>query len=286
MREQLGRDVLGAVEVRIAAVPDEMRALGPTEDIPPYAPAVAFSKHHLVVASVGSPRTLGQTDLGTALSHALAHVALDEVLDGRPAPLWLHEGYAAHVVGDSASARAQMLVMATLKQRMYGIAEMGARFPADAPESSLAYAQAADLTRFLSEKPRRSSFVVMLEKARGGEDFDRALEAAYGSSVASVEGAWHQDMARRYGFLPVFLAGIAIWGFCAAVVFLRRYRERRNVRADKPLPDAEIFSAIEMAVARAERMPARAHGEGTGSAILPETDVPKVEHEGDWHTLH
>jgi len=222
MREQLGRDVLGAVEVRIAAVPDEMRALGPTEDIPPYAPAVAFSKHHLVVASVGSPRTLGQTDLGTALSHALAHVALDEVLDGRPAPLWLHEGYAAHVVGDSASARAQMLVMATLKQRMYGIAEMGARFPADAPESSLAYAQAADLTRFLSEKPRRSSFVVMLEKARGGEDFDRALEAAYGSSVASVEGAWHRDMARRSGFLPVFLAGIAISGLCLAVVFLPR----------------------------------------------------------------
>ncbi|MBK9264781.1 MAG: hypothetical protein IPM54_33975 [Polyangiaceae bacterium] len=288
MSTQLGRDVLGAIEIRIAAIPDEMRTLGPIEDIPPYAPAIAFSKHKLIVASLGSPRSLEQTDLGTALSHALAHVALDEALDGRFAPLWLHEGYAAHVAGDGTSARAQLMVMATLQRQVYGIAEIGPRFPADAPESSLAFAQAADLTRFLSDKPRRASFVAMLEKTRDGEEFDRALEAAYGSSLASIEGAWHRDMARRYAFLPVFLAGIAIWVLCAAIVFLRRYLERRKARADKPPRDAEAerISAIEMAVARAERMPVRGRGESMGSAIPLEAEVPKVEHEGDWHTLH
>jgi hypothetical protein len=293
MSAQLGREVLGAVEIRIAAVPEEMRTLGPTEDISQYAPAIAFSKHKLVVASLGSPRSLEQTDLGSALVHALAHVALDEALDGRPAPLWLHEGYAAHVAGEGASVRAEQLVMATLQQRLFDIAEIDARFPVDAPESSLAYAQAADLTRFLSDKPRRASFVSMLEKTRKGEDFSGALEAAYASSSGAIGGAWHRDMARRYGFLPVFLVGIAVWVFCAAAIFLRRYLDKRRAQPEKPSRDtsnagvaAERISAIEMVVARAERMPVRGRGESMGNTIPPEAEVPKVEHVGDWHTLH
>ncbi len=288
--EQLGREVLATLEIRIAALPEEMHTLGPTEDVPSYAPAIAFSKHKLIVATLGSPRSLDQTDLGGALSHALAHVALDEVLDGKPAPLWLHEGYAARIAEDAATARAQMLVMATLQQRLFGIAEIGARFPVDAPETSLAYAQAADLTRFLSDKPRRVAFATMLEKVHGGEDFDRALGGAYGSSLASIERAWHRDMARRYGFLPVFLSCVAIWAFCAALIFLRRYFERGRDRQEKPSREvqlanleAERMSAIE---ARAERIPVRSRVEGMGSVIPPEAEVPKVEHEGDWFTLH
>jgi len=293
MRAQLGRDVLEALEIRIAAVPDEMRTLGPTEDIAHYAPAIAFSKHHLVITSLGSPRSLEQNDLGPAIAHALAHVALDEVVADRPIPLWFHEGYAAQVAGDGRSTRAQALVMAALQQRLLGIAEMNARFPMDAPESSSAYAQAADLTRFLSDKPYQNKFISLLERTRGGEHFDLALEGAYGARLSKLEDDWHRQMARRYGFLPVFLAGMGVWAICASVIVGRRVLERRKTRSDKPsrenpqqMPEVERISAIEMVVARAERMPVRGRGESMGATIPPEAEVPKVEHEGDWHTLH
>lgn len=293
LRTQLGRNVLETVEIRIGAVSDEMRTLGPTEDISHYAPAIAFSKSRLVITSLGSPRSLEQTDLGTTLTHALAHVALDEALDDRPVPLWFHEGYAAHVAGDGGTARAQVLVMAALQQRLLSISDMNARFPMDTPESSLPYAHAADLARFLSDKPNKSNFISLLEKRRSGESFDVAFETAYGLRLSMLEDDWHRSMARRYGFLPVFLAAMAVWALCAAIFFVRRRLERQKARSDKPtgddlqtLPEVERTSAIEMVVARAERMPIRGRGEGTGATIPPETEVPKVEHDGDWFTLH
>lgn len=293
LRTQLGHDVLETLEIRIGAVPEEMRTLGPTEDISHYAPAIAFSKQRLIITSLGSPRSLEQTDLGATLVHALAHVALDEALEDRPVPLWLHEGYAAHVAGDGRSARAQVLVVAALQQRIWTISDINARFPMDAPESSLAYAHAADLARFLTDKPNQNKFITMLEKRRSGEQFDVAFEAAYGSRLSTIEDDWHRSMARRYGFLPVFLAAIAVWAFCATIFFLRGTLRRRKSQSDKPsrekqaqLPEIERMPAIEMVVARAERMPVRERGESTGAIIPPEAEVPKVEHEGDWHTLH
>ena len=293
MRAQLGRDVLEALEIRIAAVPDEMRTLGPTEDIAHYAPAIAFSKHRLIITSLGSPRSLEQNDLGPAISHALAHVALDEAVADQSVPLWFHEGYAAQVAGEGRSARAQVLVMAALQQRLLGIADMNARFPMDAPESSSAYAHAADLTRYLSDKPYQNKFISLITQTRGGEHFDLALEGAYGAKLSTLEEDWHRHMARRYGFLPVFLAAMGVWAICALVIMLRRVLERRKTRTNKPsrenplpLPEVERISAIEIVVARAERMPVRGRGESTGATIPPEAEVPKVEHEGDWHTLH
>lgn len=293
IREQLGKDVLAAIEIRVAALPEEMRTLGPTEDFSHYASTIAFSKYKLVVTSLGSPRSLERNDLGPALAHALAHVALDEVVEDHSVPLWFHEGYAAHVAGDGRSARAQRLVFATLQERLYGFADMQARFPVDAPESSLAYAHAADLTRFLLEKPNQKNFHLLLEKTRTGDSFDTALPAAYGMPTANLEMVWHGSMARRYAFLPIFLAAMAILAGCAAVITAKKIVVQRRARQEKPtrevaqhLPESERISAIEMVVARAERMPQQTRGESTGALIPLETEVPKVEHEGDWHTLH
>ena len=293
LRAALGQDVLQTLEIRIAAVPDELKTLGPTEDIADYAPAIAFSRHRLILTSLGSPRSLGQNDLSLALAHALAHMALDEMVHDRPIPLWLHEGFAAHIGGDPHSTRAQRMVMTALREHLMSIADMNARFPIDAPESSAAYAHAADLTRFLLEKPHQKQFLDTLGKIGNGQDFDGAFEAAYGARLTTFEPVWQTQMARRYAFLPAFLSALGLWGLCMAAIYLRRYVQRRKVRPEQPLReevrapmDAEHISALEMAVARAERLPVRERGESTGAPIILETEVPKVEHEGDWHTLH
>jgi hypothetical protein len=297
---ELGRDVLAGVEIRVAAVPDEMRTLGPVEDVPAYAPALVYSKHRLVVTSLRSPRSPEPTDLGATLKHALAHLALDEALDHRPVPVWLHEGHSAFFAGDASTARAQALVLATLKRRLLPLSELESSFPADAPEGSLAYAQSADLARFLTDKPRRGAFAAMISKMREGEHFEQALASAYEVNAPLLEQSWRKDVARRYGFLPVFVAGAAIWLVFGVILFVRRAAERRREKArllarkaQRPRHelDGEVI-AVAMGPA-AMRMTAESviaelearENEG-GTTILPETDVPKVEHEGDWHTLH
>lgn len=291
MRTELGREVLSTLEIRIAAVPEELHTLGPIEDISPYAPAIGFSKHRLVMTSLGSPRSLEPTDLSVVLTHALAHVALDETLEDHAVPVWFHEGYAAHVAGEGRSARAQAMVMAAMQQRLLGIADMTARFPADAPESSVAYAHAADFVTYLSDKPHTKSFAHLLERTRQGESFDVALPAAYGMTTSRVEEAWRASMARRYGFLPVFLGAMAVWAVIAMAIYGRKLWQERKERLEKPLreanrPEPERISMIDLVLARAERMPTRGRGESTGATIPMEAEVPKVEHEGDWHTLH
>jgi hypothetical protein len=299
MSELLGREVLDAVEIRVAAVPEEVRSLGPMEDVPGYAPALAFSKQRLVVTSLGSHRSLEPTDLGVALPHALAHVALDEALDHKPAPLWLHEGFAAHVAGEASAIRAQALLLATLQRRLQGIAALEGGLPADAPETSLAYAQAADLARFLTDKPRRAAFVGALDRTRSGEPFEQALAAAHEAPLGQIELAWREDLARRYGFLPVFLAGIGVWTFCVLVLFARRVIERRRAGTSpaprnetRPLPPEPPslpqprprHAPAPLIIERIDSI--ESAREDIGRTFPPEAEVPKVEHDGDWHTLH
>jgi hypothetical protein len=300
MTEELGREVLPKLEIRVAAVPEEMRSLGPTEDVPSYAPAVVFSKERLVVTSLGSPRSLEPTDLATTLRHALAHAALDEAADHKPVPLWLHEGYAVHVAGDAAAMRAEALVVATLKKRLIPLAALESSFPPDAPETSLAYAEAADLVRFLTDKPRRASFAAAVERVRAGEPFERALAAAYDADLATIEQSWRKDLGRRHGFLPVFLVGASVWALAALVIFLRRAAERRKLSpAEPPRKPARVLVAEAAPPAEPSRIETRERApasvpslrvsmerEGRGKPMVPETDVPKVEHDGDWHTLH
>jgi hypothetical protein len=302
MSEELGREVLPKLDIRVAAVPEEMRSLGPTEDVPSYAPALVFSKERLIVTSLGSPRSLEPTDLATTLRHALGHAALDEAADHKPVPLWLHEGYAVHVAGDAAAMRAEALVVATLKKRLIPLAALEASFPPDAPETSLAYAEAADLVRFLIDKPRRASFAAAIEHVRAGEPFERALSTAYEADLATIEQSWRKDLGRRHGFLPVFLVGIGVWALAAIVIFMRRMAERRRVRPAEPsrrplrVQPAEPAPAVEPlrpAPETRERAPLSAppsgiaaEREGMGQPMVPETEVPKVEVDGDWHTLH
>jgi hypothetical protein len=298
LSKELGQTVLAQVEIRVAAVPDEMRTLGPTEDVPGYAPALVFPRQKLIVTSLGSPRSLEPPDLEATLRHALGHLALDEALDHRPVPIWLHEGYAVHVAGDTAGARGQALLLASLRKRLIDLPDLEASFPADAPESSLAYAEAADLVRFLMDKPRQASFAAMVRRVREGEPFEKALSGAYESDLGKLATSWRKDLARRYGFLPIFLVGVLAWAVAALVLLARRMRKRRAEAKAPPRRSLRVDRATVTPVERSSRLAVRASvqraarqrtpvlPEGMGEALPPDADVPKVEHEGQWHTLH
>lgn len=301
----LEADVLPVVEVRIAAVPGEMARLSPTEP-PGYTTAVAWSELNLVVMSLASPVSLEPPRPADVLRHELAHIALDQAVGNRPLPRWFHEGYAVAFAGDHRPLRAQTLCFAALRGRLLHLSELEANLPADAPHASIAYAEAADFLRFLGRAEAKEPFAALIKGVREGDPLERAMLNAYGAPPAEIELAWRKDMAKRYGFLPVLLSGTVVWIAAAAIAAVRRARRDRArkpilVRHSKrvevearsrsiPIPPS---AARSLGVARARSGLSESAGGGTaevraahGEPIPPDADIPKVEHEGEWHTLH
>ncbi|MGK4002031.1 hypothetical protein WMF31_05365 [Sorangium sp. So ce1036] len=289
LRALLGREVLAApVKVRIADIPAELDHLVPGGLGRP-ATAVSFGALRLAVLSATPRLGLAAPDLDRALRHQLAHLALDEATGGAALPRWVHEGFAVHAAGDGAVLRAQRLCVAALRSRLVPLADLEASLTgARETTTSIAGAQASDVIRFLLEGDRRASFARALDQLRAGAPFAAALEASYASTSAELELAWRADVARRYGFLPVLagallLAGLLVGGGLA----VQRLRARRSRPLPAPRRRPRAAPELRSRPARASTaqlvatLGARQRAEGDG-----DTDVPKVEHNGQWHTLH
>ncbi len=284
---ELGRDVLGTVEIRVAAMPAQMASLAPPE-LPPGAPAAAFRDLHLVVMSLGSPLPQETADLEERLRHELAHLALDEAVDGRDLPRWLHEGFAVHASGEDSAARAETLCMAALRDRLLGLRDVAARFPEGPPDGSIAAAEAADFVRFLAEPAQRQRFSALIERLREGKPFETALTTAYDGDLDNVERRFRREMARRYSFVPVLAGATVLWMVVAVgAVIRRRRRAAQRAEAAGERRAASVSRAAARLLARDPPAPHLPQEEDDlAQAMPPDPEVPKIEHDGRWYTLH
>jgi hypothetical protein len=285
---ELGRDVLGTVEIRVAAMPAQMAALAPP-DLPPGAPAAAFRDLHLVVMSLGSPLPQEMGELEERLRHELAHLALDEAVENHDLPRWLHEGFAIDASGEDSAARAEALCVAALRDRLLGLRDVAARFPEGPPGGSIAAAEAAFFVRFLAEPSQRPRFSALVDRLREGQTFEGALTAAYDGDLDHVEIRFRKEMARRYSFVPVLGFATALWVVVALGVLVRR-RRLAALRAESA---GERRYASRAAARLFEREPSSRRPRDEDDELVrvdrvmpPDPDVPKVEHDGRWYTLH
>ena len=123
------------------------------------------------------------------------------------------------------------------------------------------------------------------EQLRQGEGLETALAAGYGVGLGVLEREWRAKVGRHTTVTSILLAvGVPATGLLAfaAVRALRRRRARRTL---EQLKDKK---------AKATRGPdgQRVHIVFSGRddrvepPVIPEAEIPKVEHEGEWHTLH
>ena len=164
-----------------------------------------------------------------------------------------------------------------------------ARFHAQ--DAEIAYAEGVDVVRYLVRKREHFRFQGLVERVRAGEDFASAMKDAYGVDMPLLEQEWREDVARRYTFWPVLLSGTFVW-IGVLGLFVLGWRKKRK-RAKLVLSRWAEEEAREDAVrAELEARP-RVHivlSRGTPPGLPPmpppESEVPKVQHEGQWHTLH
>jgi hypothetical protein len=285
----LGQPVLDHALVRIARNPEQMAELSP-EGSPPfvYASGMAYPSLHLILLTMLAPDTWEAPDLAEVLRHELAHMALDQAVAGHHVPRWFDEGLAIHESGELFTKRLRVLWDATVSRRLLPLAELDRSFPPDGAEVSVAYAESADVVRFLMKDDDRARFGSLVQRVRSGVPFDRAIEDAYDTDLRKLEFEWREDAGHRFGLVPLLTGGGALWTLIAGLVlaaWVKRRRRARRKLAEWAREEAEADAA--MAAARERVVAAQAAGQ-VEDDLPPHVrpGVPLVEHEGRWYTLH
>lgn len=267
--------------VRVARNPREMRALAPVDHPPPdYATGVAYPRWGVILLTMSAPQTWEPPDLEVVLVHELSHVAFYRAVAGNDVPRWFNEGVAIHQSEVRMLPRMESLLRAAAQRSMLRLSELDNHFPRRPHEVNIAYAQSADVVGFL----RRSNnderrFHRLIYALRNGETFDTALATAYGWTRVGLERQWRESLRTRYRIMPALLAGSTVWVVAAALVIVA-YRRRRRYHHQK-LQQMAYREELEALQVTSQPPPAPISHDAPA-----DTGVPRVEHDGESHTLH
>jgi hypothetical protein len=294
LTERLGQPVLRSVRVDIARTPGEMETLAPAgAPYPAYAEGVAYSEIGLVLLTLNPRYANANFDVRQVFRHELAHIALYDAVGERDVPRWFNEGFAVLASGETSFDRMWELYTATLSDRLIPLADVERSFPSDESKASVAYAEAVDVVRFLVRREEAHRFRALVQSLRDGHDLDTATRQAYAVDLVTLEHEWREDVAKRYTFWPVLFSGTAVWAVVLGL-FVLGWRKRRK-RAKATLERWARDEAREDALRRL-REEARVHivlspGPQPVATPLPHAvpepvEVPRVQHDGEWHTLH
>jgi hypothetical protein len=300
---RLGQPVLSKVRVRLAADPKEMATLAPASaPYPKYAVGVAYSKLDLILLTETPVHANTDHDLLEVFRHELAHLALEEAVQGARVPLWFNEGLAIHLSRERSFARTQTLWTAVVSGNLLPLTDIERHFPDDVVGVPLAYAQSADVVRYLLRQEDQERFRSLIKRLRRGEAFDNALSDAYGFDTFGLERVWLEDAESRYTVWPVLMSGTVVWGGAMVLVVLawRRKRQREEVTLrrwarEEAIDELRRLRAIQQAAqaAQADNEPLASPGaepssapEEEGTRNWSDAPVPRVRHEGTWHILH
>ena len=289
LSERLGQTVLDHIEVRVAKDAEDMAKIAPVGVPPPeYASGVAYPSLHLVLLSLSAPDHAAEaTDLGEVFRHELAHIALEDATSGRHVPRWFNEGFAIQSSGEADWMRARTLWTATLSDTLLPLASLDRSFPNRHYEVNVAYAEAADFVRFLDRNADSARFVSLIGRVRGGQKFDQATRDAYDADLRTLEYQWKEGLSQRFTLMPALMGGSMLW---VLVILAMGYAYvKRKKRSKAILARWEKEEELHDALLRRRALEADLNAGGI--AVVSEepafrVEVPRVEHDGDWHTLH
>jgi hypothetical protein len=270
----LGEAVLGSIDVRVTVGHADFDRVVPP-GTPGGAGAVALSQLSLLVMALRA-EPMSMSEVRAAFRRGLAHLALDQVAGVRNLPRWLRVGFAIHFAEVGELERGRTLWWASLERRLLPLEALDLELDDRAADQSVAAAEAADFVAFLLDEERGRAFAELAQGARV-QGFEQAMRTAFQDEPAALEAAWRADVAKHKAFVPIIAAGTGIWLLLAAGVKLRQRWRARKVTATAPPPEPKKRKG------KSERK-RRRKALAQGAMIEPE--VPKVAHNGRWHTLH
>jgi hypothetical protein len=283
LTEALGQTPLEGVEVRVARGTEEMSTLSPSGSVPlSVETSIVYPQLRLIVLSLGAGDPV---DLASAFRFELARLALGQAVGGRSLPRWFNEGFAARFSRDGEWARAWQLYRAALRRRTHSTAELDRAFEKGDAQKELAQAEATDFLSFLLKPEKTAKFATAIERLRQGDDVASALGAGYASDISALEREWRSQLGRQ-ATLVTILGGVGLPGLGLLVFALVRAARRRRMAAQRTKTRKSLRAKVALDAPRVHIVLSRREERVEPQMLAPEPEVPKVEHEGQWHTLH
>jgi hypothetical protein len=244
---------------------------------------ISYPKLRLMVLSLGA--TGGEpADLGLSFRRELARMALAGAVGGHATPAWLAEGFAAHFSHDGSWSRALRLYRLVVQRRPNTTVELDAMLgEPHEDQMPIATAESADLVGYLLRPERRIRFAGLVAELRRSEGIEPAVRAGYGSNLALLERKWASDLGRRATLATLYaFVGLAVTLLSAGAIarLVRRRRARMTVQPSDSGQPAVSSDRTRVHIVFSRR------DDRVEPPMLPEAEIPKVEHEGEWHTLH
>jgi hypothetical protein len=233
--EDLGIDLELPLHIRLTLNPEHLRALSPRNaPAPEFAVGVAYPSAGLILVSLTAEAPATSLDPVAVLTHELSHVALRVAVRGRPLPRWLVEGLAIEHAGENNLRRITTLFAAASNEGLLSIREIDGGFSSTSHQVNVAYAQSADLVRYLrAQSPYEETFRDLLRTVASDVPFEEALLEIYGFDLQSLERAWLNDLRRRYPRISLEAVMSLGWLTAALLVFaayrVRIKRKRRRL---------------------------------------------------------
>jgi hypothetical protein len=285
----LGSPPLDGVEVRIARGPDEMATFAPQIVSRSPAPmtvtpeAITYPALKLVVLSLGDLGAAAPGELADNFRREIGRVALHDAMRGRPVPSWFSEGFSNEFSGEGIWPRRWLLFKAWVRRTIAPLDALDDLIARGGSDSALASAESADFVGFLLRPDMRTRFAACAARLGNGEPLATALALSYGKTVPDLEKAWRNDLGERCavrgGAVVASVPAAILIGIVTARSVKRRKARHRatGMRAESGTPTSDQ-KRVHIVVTRREE-----HAE---PPVIPEAEVPRVEHEGEWHTLH
>lgn len=282
--DDLGVPLEPGLVIRIARNPQEMQRLAPRGLSPPqYAAGVAYPSRGLILLTLSAPNSWEPPELEAVLTHELSHIALFRAVRGHPVPRWFSEGLAIYQSAEFRIARMRTLLEGAVLHEIVPLNQLSERFPDRPYKVNIAYAQSADVVGYLRRDDLdEEHFRELVAELGQGVPFDEALSASYGWTPTGLERAWRQSLRKRYRWAPIFFGGTTIWSLMALLVVVAWHRRRKDSAGRlRKMEAEERFAEWQQTLVDEQASP------GSNEAgSLSEREVPKVEHDGESHTLH
>ena len=284
---ELGQDVLRSVDVRVAVGSADFTRVLP-EGAPKGSGVLAFAELSMLVLRLDSGAAATNGDVAADFRRGLAFLALDEAARMRSIPRWFRIGYAIHFSRQASMARARSLWWASMQQRFVPLVDLDWHLTDRAAYGSVAAAEASDFVRFLLEPERVDAFPRLMTQLRTEQSFEEALRSTYQLDAHGLENAWRSDVAKHKAFVPILFGGTGLWVLLALGVSLHR-RLRKRADSDKTVPTQvalPTLAKVRTLKLKQDKRKRRKERKRLSTTEPPEPEVPKVSHNGQWHTLH
>ena len=267
--------------VLIALAPDSRRFhewAGP--GAPEWGAALAFPESRRIVMQ-GRSAGSDAGDPLEVLRHELAHLALHEYLGDLP-PRWFDEGYASYAARELMRNEALAANLALALGGMPTLDELEDRFTEGATSAQAAYALAYRAVDDMASIDQRHGLALLFRHWKETGSLDRAMRAAYGTTLVAFERDWQKRTRQRYGGLALFsdltLATLIVLFVVTPLYLARRRRDRQRLAA---MLEADALAAPPEETLLDELLGTAGSGEATeaGPATRDESSPPDAEPE-------